>query len=151
VGVYLNNAKITSAFKETPAGSHMLQGLATGLRRGDNDLLIRDERNPSASNQVILTDYAITGPILSGPHITPYECRTTQNGLGAPLDADCSGATQISYYYRSTSITSTSWPGPRDPTRPIWLPRQRPMAGPSLTSCGWRPVRSIVACIASLS
>ena len=105
VGVYLNNAKITSAFKETPAGSHMLQGLATGLRRGDNDLLIRDERNPSASNQVILTDYAITGPILSGPHITPYECRTTQNGLGAPLDADCSGATQISYYYRSTSKT----------------------------------------------
>ena len=33
VGVYLNNAKITSAFKETPAGSHILQGLVTALRR----------------------------------------------------------------------------------------------------------------------
>jgi hypothetical protein len=27
VGVYLNNAKITTSFKETPAGSHVLQGL----------------------------------------------------------------------------------------------------------------------------
>ena len=119
VGVYLNNAKITSAFKETPAGSHGLQGLVTSLRRGDNTLLARDERNQSNASQLVLTNHAITGPILSGPHITPYECRTTQNGLGSALDADCSAATKISYYYRSTSnsfkaLSKPSGPYPTD-------------------------------------
>jgi hypothetical protein len=105
VGVYLNGVKVSSAFKETPAGSHVLQGLATGLRRGDNTLLARDERNQSSFSQLILTNHPITGPILSGPHITPYECRTTQNGLGAALDADCSAIPKTSFYYRSTSKT----------------------------------------------
>ena len=44
VGVYLNNIKVTSAFTETPVGSHALQGLVKSLRRGDNTLLVRDER-----------------------------------------------------------------------------------------------------------
>jgi hypothetical protein len=115
VGVYLNSVKVASAFKETAAGSHVLQGLVTGLRRGDNNLLVRDERNPSASNQLTVTDHSITGPILSGPQITPYECRTTQNGLGAPLDSNCSAATQISYYYRSNSKTFKVLATPRGP------------------------------------
>jgi hypothetical protein len=115
VGAYLNNAKITSAFKETPAGSHALQGLVTSLRRGDNTLLVRDERNPSNAAQLVLTNHAITGPILSGPHITPYECRTTQNGLGGPLDAECSAKTKISYYYRSTSKTFKALTTPTGP------------------------------------
>ena len=115
VGVYLNNAKITSAFKETPAGSHVLQGLVTSLRRGDNTLLVRDERNQSNASQLVLTNHAITGPILSGPHITPYECRTTQNGLSSPLDANCSAATKISYYYRSTSNTFKALTTPAGP------------------------------------
>ena len=127
VGVYLNGVKVTSAFKETPPGSHVLQGLATGLRRGDNTLLVRDERNQSTSSQLTLTDYPITGPILSGPHITPYECRTTQNGLGSPLDSDCSATTKIAYYYRSTSKTFkalTRPTGPR-PTDPEWAAMRR--------------------------
>src|SRR5262245_52275994 len=103
VGIYLNDVKVSSAFKETPAGSHVLQGLVTGLRRGDNALLARDELNQSSFSQLILTNHPITGPILSGPHITPYECRTTQNGLGAALDADCSAMPKTGFYYRSTS------------------------------------------------
>jgi Tannase-like family of unknown function (DUF6351) len=119
IGVYLNNVKITSTFKETPIGSHILQGLVTGLRRGDNAVLVRDERNQSNASQLVLTDHAITGPILSGTHITPYECRTTQNGLGGPLDADCSATTKITYYYRSTSgsfkaLTRPTGPYPTD-------------------------------------
>jgi Tannase-like family of unknown function (DUF6351) len=119
VGVYLNNGKITSIFKETTAGNHVLQGLATSLRRGDNTLLVRDERNQSNASQLVLTNHSITGPILSGPHITPYECRTTQNGLGGPLDADCSATAKISYYYWSTSksfktLTTPTGPNPTD-------------------------------------
>jgi Tannase-like family of unknown function (DUF6351) len=90
VGVYLNNVKITSSFKETPARSHVSQGLVTSLRRGDNTLMVRDEGSQSNATQLVLTNYAVTGPILSGTHITPYECRTTQNGFGSPLDANCS-------------------------------------------------------------
>jgi hypothetical protein len=115
VGVYLNSVKITSAFKETPAGSHVLQGLVTSLRRGDNTLMVRDEGNQSNATQLVLTDHSITGPILSGPHITPYECRTTQNGLGGPLDADCSATARITYYYRSTSKTFKTLTRPAGP------------------------------------
>jgi Tannase-like family of unknown function (DUF6351) len=115
VGVYLNSAKITSAFKETLTGSHVLQGLVTSLHRGDNTLLVRDERNQSNASQLVLTNHSITGPILSGTHITPYECRTTQNGLGGPLDADCSAKIKLSYYYRSTSNTFKALTGPTGP------------------------------------
>ena len=115
VGVYLNSVKITAAFTETPTGSHVLQGLVTSLRRGDNTLLARDERNQSNATQLVLTDHSITGPILSGPHITPYECRTTQNGLGGPLDADCSATAKITYYYRSTSKTFKALTRPTGP------------------------------------
>ena len=119
VGVYLNNVKVTSSFTETPAGSHVLQGLVKSLRRGDNTLLARDERNQSNSSQLVLTNYAITGPILSGTHIKPYECRTTQNGLGNPLDADCSATAKVSYYYRSSSnnfkvLSAPTGPYPTD-------------------------------------
>jgi hypothetical protein len=119
VGVYLNNAKITTSFKETPAGSHVLQGLVTSLRRGDNTLMVHDEGNQSNAAELVLTNYAVTGPIISGPHITPYECRTAQNGLGSPLDANCSAKAKISYYYRSTSktfkaLTSPTGPYPAD-------------------------------------
>ena len=115
VGMYLNNVKITSAFKETPAGSHVLQGLVTSLRRGANTFLVRDERNQSNAAQLVLTNYAVTGPMLSGTHITPYECRTTQNGLGSPLDADCSAKTKITYNYRSTSKTFKPLTNPTGP------------------------------------
>ena len=115
VGIYLNDVKVSSAFKETPAGSHVLQGLVTGLRRGDNTLLARDELNQSSFSQLILTNHPITGPILSGPHITPYECRTTQNGLGAALDADCSAMPKTSFYYRSTSKTFKVLASPTGP------------------------------------
>ena len=115
VGVYLNSVKITAAFKETPVGSHVLQGLVMSLHRGDNTLLVRDEGNQSNATQLVLTDHSITGPILSGPHITPYECRTTQNGLGGPLDADCSATAKITYYYRSTSNTFKALTRPAGP------------------------------------
>lgn len=118
VGVYLNGVKVTSAFKEVPPGSHVLQGLVKSLRRGDNSLLARDERNQSVSSTLTLTDHAVAGPILSGPHITPYECRTTQNGLGAPLDADCSAAAKTSYFYRSTAKTFKTLANPAGPRPP---------------------------------
>jgi Tannase-like family of unknown function (DUF6351) len=143
VGVYLYNVKITSVFKEMTAGSHVLQGLVTSLRRGDNTLLVRDEGNQSNATQLVLTDHSITGPILSGPHITPYECRTTQNALGGSLDADCSATRKITYYYRSTSKTFKSLTRPTGPYPTDLAIRRRSTDGLCPTSCGSRPGRSI--------
>ena len=54
-------------------------------------------------------NHPIAGPIFSGPHEQPFICETetfkTPSGdtLGKPLDADCSIARRVDYYYRSTA------------------------------------------------
>lgn len=65
------------------------------------------------STEVALRNHSVTGPILSGPHLTPYECRTVDNGLGEPLDEHCSARSQIAWYYRSTRGGFRHWPDPR--------------------------------------
>ena len=58
----------------------------------------------------MLTNYPITGPILSGPHEEPFYCMTqlftlpaSTITLGPALDADCSIATRVDYVYRTTA------------------------------------------------
>ncbi len=46
-------------------------------------------------------NHPITGPVLSGPHQTPFFCRTEDNGLGAPLDSNCSATTKYEWLYRA--------------------------------------------------
>ena len=56
---------------------------------------------------ITLVNYASAGPIISGPHEQPYICDTERfhmpagEKLGAALDADCSLATRVDYYYRA--------------------------------------------------
>jgi hypothetical protein len=116
VAVTLNGAAATSAFQEESPGSHSLIGLVSGLRNGDNHLDVRQvghRGGPTA--RLELTNYPITGPVLSGPHLTPYECGTVQSGLGAPLDADCSAATRIDYFYRTSANTFAPLVNPTGP------------------------------------
>jgi hypothetical protein len=97
----LNGKDVTNQLKpETASGS--LRGLVAGLNVGENMLLAK-----AAKTQAILkvTNYPITGPILSGPHLTPYECRTVESGLGQPLDANCSTKQKIEYFYRASNNT----------------------------------------------
>jgi hypothetical protein len=115
VAVELNGAHVTPAFNEEPPASHRLLGLVKGLRLGDNSLVVRDERQKSAWSELTLTNHPITGPILSGPHIEPYECRLTQNGLGAELAADCSAAPTFRYFYRSSNKTFEALTNPTGP------------------------------------
>ncbi len=63
--------------------------------------------------EVALRNHSLTGPILSGAHLTPYECRTVENGLGAPLDANCSARPRVDWYYRSTRGGFRLWADPR--------------------------------------
>jgi hypothetical protein len=98
VKLSLNGHDVTGALKADPA-SHSLRGLVGGLTLGKNTLTAS---TGAAKASLVVTNYPITGPILSGTQITPYECRTEESGLGKPLDKDCSAADRTDYFYRST-------------------------------------------------
>jgi hypothetical protein len=121
VAISLNHHSIASAFQPDADGSHGLIGLVTGLAVGDNRLAVQEtsKHGDGERSRLTLTNFPITGPILSGPHMTPYECRTVQSGMGNPLDADCSAPTRIDYFYRNTAgrfvaLPSVTGPRPAD-------------------------------------
>ncbi|MGP3963881.1 DUF6351 family protein [Nonomuraea sp. 3N208] len=110
----LNGADITGSFR-ADANAHAFTGLVDRLRPGRNHLVatagpLRD--------QLVLTNHPATGPVISGPHETPYVCTTDRfrlvdgGTLGDPLDADCSVATRVDYAYRSTSGKTLPLPDP---------------------------------------
>lgn len=99
VTLMLNGKDVTSQLK--PEASS-LRGVVSGFNIGEN-LLAAKAGKLQASLKV--TNYPITGPILSGPHLTPYECRTVESGLGQPLDPNCSAKQKIEYFYRTTNNT----------------------------------------------
>jgi hypothetical protein len=112
--IILNGQAVTSAF-QPEAGSHSLLGLVQGLKLGENSLVAKavGQNNVTyRTARLTLTNYPITGPILSGPHEEPFYCMTqlftlpaSTNTLGPALDADCSIATRVDYVYRTTAGT----------------------------------------------
>ena len=112
--IVLNGQAVTSAF-QPEAGSHSLLGLVQGLKLGENSLVAKavGQNNVTyRTARLTLTNYPITGPILSGPHEEPFYCMTqlftlpaSTNTLGPALDADCSIATRVDYVYRTTAGT----------------------------------------------
>ncbi len=100
--VMVGDVDVTSAFTWRADGRYI--GLVTGLQNGPSVLTAHV---PGAKAQIVITNHPITGPVVSGPHIEPYECRLAQNGfdpaLYPALDADCSVATMVKYYYRGSS------------------------------------------------
>jgi hypothetical protein len=102
----LNGADISASFKTDPADPARRIGLVSGLKVGANTL---GAKIGSGATQITLTSYPITGPMLSGPHLTPYICQTQNftlpdgSKLGASTDANCSAPTKVQYVYRSTA------------------------------------------------
>jgi hypothetical protein len=119
VKVTLNGADVTSQLATSDPAKRTLQGVVTGLTTAStgsaNALIVSSTANPAQAASLTLVNYPITGPVLSGPHISPYECRTVQNGLGNPLDGDCSAVTQVAYFYRASNNTFKALV---DPTAP---------------------------------
>lgn len=104
VQVLANDVDVTPAFRPS-ALDGTLVGLVTGLREGRN--WIEARVGEGAGSGIAVTNYPITGPIISGPHESPFLCQTetfelaSGERLGAPLDADCSVATRVDYVYLS--------------------------------------------------
>jgi hypothetical protein len=116
VRVNLNGQDVTSSFSEVQAG--VLRGLVTGLRSdptGAANTIAVARADLGPVTQITVVNYPITGPILSGPHLTPYECRTVENGLGQALDADCSATQQITWWYRAANGTFKALANPAGP------------------------------------
>jgi hypothetical protein len=120
VRIGLNGNDVTGVFRAA-AGAGTLTGLVTGMRPGENTLEVGPKPNGKgrADADLALTNYPITGPIISGPHEFPFAC-TTQNfvpvtgapALGAPLDANCSVDRRVHYVYRRTNNTFALLPQP---------------------------------------
>jgi hypothetical protein len=113
----LNGRDVTSRLSNGPRPG-TFRALIDGLTVGPN-MLQAEIKNTSATASLAVTNYPITGPILSGPHLTPYECNTSESGLGEPLDTNCSAARKIWYLYRTTEgafkqLTDPAGPRPAD-------------------------------------
>src|SRR5262245_39956253 len=116
-GTQLNQLTLTLNGKDvTPQlkGNSMpgsFRGVISGMTVGENTL--RASLKSSSTNAtLIVMNYPIAGPILSGPHLTPYECRTIESGLGQPIDSDCSASQKIEYFYRASNDTFKPLPDP---------------------------------------
>lgn len=123
VRISLNGADVSAQVPVADSAARVLRGLVTGLATDASDplgkvnmLVVSNGDDAAQHTDVKLVNYPITGPILSGPHLSPYECRTKENNLGDPLDADCSAKTQVVWYYRTKSgafVPLTDPVGPR--------------------------------------
>jgi hypothetical protein len=102
----LNGADVSSAFAVDPGDPARRIGLLSGLQDGANTLTAG---TGDTTATLTLTNYPVTGPVLSGPHQTPFVCQTEAftlpdgSTLGAATDADCSAPTQVQYVYRTTA------------------------------------------------
>ncbi|HJS39409.1 MAG TPA: DUF6351 family protein [Burkholderiales bacterium] len=109
--VKLNGRDVTAAFGP---GTHpdTLIGLVTGLEPGKNKLTA-DARGRDRETLVI-TNYPLSGPITSGPHVTPFICQTHSFLLpdGTPYtaqpvtDPSCAAPTKITYLYMPAGGTT---------------------------------------------
>jgi hypothetical protein len=123
--VTLNGADITSAF--ALSGTDRYVGLVTGLREGENQLVV--DVDPGRSNglppaQLVITNHPRSGPVFSEPaHMQPFYCATPTpvagsgdtpttlaSGLSGQPDANCNIATETKLYYR-TNVPAGSGAG----------------------------------------
>jgi hypothetical protein len=125
VTALLNGQDVTQVFRQVP-GLRALRGVVTGLRLGSNTLEVRAKGRGRGrpSETLEITNWPITGPIVSGPHQQPFFCQTEQfrvgggrigRVLGPPLDESCSVEARVDYLYKSNDGTLNVLPDPGGP------------------------------------
>jgi uncharacterized tannase-like protein DUF6351 len=120
--VSLNGANVTAVFVPDNRAEHALEGVLRGLPPGVSSVEARVPGrgwSPSHRTSLRLVNHPITGPMFSGPQQPDFFCSTPAHLAGFDLtgpflDANCSLATQVGYYYRSTA---GAW-RPYDPAAP---------------------------------
>lgn len=117
VTVELNGDDVTDAFHDDPyAPGRSKIGQLTGLREGTNRIAVYANKWGIGGTvaKLEVTNYPITGNVFSGEPQEPFYCETQNfrlpdgTSLGPALDSNCSIATRVDYFYRTTSPTSPS-------------------------------------------
>ncbi|MCU1427847.1 MAG: hypothetical protein JWL83_1847 [Actinomycetia bacterium] len=106
VRVTRNGDDVSSAFA---AAGTRTRGVVTGLRNGANTITAQ---SGTSRAQLTVTNHPIDGPMVSGPHITPWVCTTQQLGLGAPTNANCDAPTKTTWSYRANDGSVKPLPDP---------------------------------------
>jgi hypothetical protein len=113
VRLALNGTDVTSALRADATGRTMM-ALVKGLNDGSNALVATAGK---ATAKVTVVNHPGAGPVISGPHETPFVCETEKFNLmsggtaGKALDADCAIATRVDYVYKSTAPAAPSGRG----------------------------------------
>ncbi len=95
--VRVGSRDVTKGFRSTNT-PHVYLGLIQGLPPGTSVI-------HSGDAALEITNYPISGPVISGPWQQPFICQTDQfklpdgSTLGPPLDANCSAKTVVTYVY----------------------------------------------------
>lgn len=100
VKLTVNGTAVTTALKISADGGYEV--LIDGLKVGANEI-VAVETNGRKAAPLAVTNFPITGPIFSGTQLTPFECRTNESSLGAPLDANCSATKRYDWFYFNTA------------------------------------------------
>ncbi len=138
VRVTLNNADVTATFRADAAG-RALTGLVTGLANGSNALAAA--ANGRSGVKLAVVNHPGTGPVFAGPHEKPFVCQTQDfnlpsgSTLGPALDASCSIATRVDYFYRTAAGGAL---------RPLADPNAPPTDVATVTTITGQAVRYIV-------
>jgi hypothetical protein len=99
VVITVNGSAPHAEFKPGPSPSTLIVRLKD-LKLGSNIIEVGVKgQKPGA--QLTVVNHPISGPVMSGPRQTPFTCETQVLGFGPPLDADCSVATRVEYFYRA--------------------------------------------------
>lgn len=98
--VLLNGRDVSAKFERS--SSREFSGLLTGLRVGANTVKAGTRTGGTwLWDTLTVTNWPSSGPIISGPHSTPFYCQTEEAGLGPAADADCGVKPKVSYWYWS--------------------------------------------------
>lgn len=102
VDVTLNGTSVSNQLVQVDSASWQL--LVSDLPEGDSE--VRAESG-GISQSLRLTNYPISGPVISGPHEAPFYCQSGEFELvtgemyGPPQDSDCFRQTEVHYVYWS--------------------------------------------------
>lgn len=102
--IELNGTDVTAQFRQVE--DRAMQALLDGLPAGESELSARLAGIDEAA-RLTITNWPITGPIISGPHEQPFYCQTREfrtvagELLGEPGDRFCSIETRVDYVYWS--------------------------------------------------
>ena len=107
VKVTVGPRDVSGAFRAGTAPDTLV-GLVTGLANGRSIVRVDTGAGETADASMEVTNYPITGPVISGPWQQPFICQTDVfvlpdgTKLGSPLDANCSARTVVQYVYWMT-------------------------------------------------